>query len=62
MKVHVLILLLSFAHGPDLGPWPFHLAMATCFSHGKTGFPMGNSILPMGNQFSDEFFRGLSLI
>ena len=25
-------------------------------------FPMGNSILPMGNQFSDEFFRGLSLI
>ena len=62
MKIHVLILLLLFAHGPDLGPWPFHLAMATCFSHGKTGFPMGNSILAMGNQFSDEFFRGLSLI
>ena len=62
MKIHVLILLLLFAHGPGLGPWPFHLAMATCFSHGKTGFPMGNSILPMGNQFSDEFFRGLFLI
>ena len=62
MKIHVLILLLLFAHGPGLGPWPFYLAMATCFSHGKTGFPMGNSILPMGNQFSDEFFRGLSLI
>ena len=62
MKIHVLILLLLFAHGPDLGPWPFHLAMATCFSHGKTGFPMGNSILPMGNQFSDEFFGGLFLI
>ena len=62
MKIHVLILLLLFARGPDLGPWPFHLAMATCFSHGKTGFPMGNSILPMGNQVSDEFFRGLSLI
>ena len=62
MKIHVLILLLLFAHGPDLGPWPFHLAMAICFSHGKTGFPMENSILPMGSQFSDEFFRGLSLI
>ena len=62
MKIHLLILLLLFAHGPDLGPWPFHVAMAICFSHGKTGFPMGNSILPMGNQFSGEFFRGLSLI
>ena len=62
MKKHLLILLLLFANGPDLGPWPLHLAMATYFSHGKTDFPMGNSILPMGNQFSDEFFRGLSLI
>ena len=62
MKIHLLILLLLFAHGPDLGPWPFHVAMATYFSHGKTGFPMGNSVLPMGNQFLDEFFRGLSLI
>ena len=62
MKIHLLILLLLFAHGPDLGPWPIHLAMATCFSHGKPDFPMGNSILAMGNQFSDEFFRGLSLI
>ena len=62
MKIHLLILLLVFAHGPDLGPWPFHVAMAICYSHGKTGFPMGNSILPMGNQFSGEFFRGLSLI
>ena len=62
MKIHLLILLLLFAHGPDLGPWPLHLAMATHFSHGKTDFPMENSILPMGNQFSGEFFRSLSLI
>ena len=55
MKIHLLILLLLFAHGPDVGPLPFQLTMATCFSLGNSILPVGNSILPMGNQFSDEF-------
>ena len=35
----------TLAHGHSIWPWPH-------------AFPMGNSILPMGNQFSDEFFQG----
>ena len=62
MKILLLILLLLFSHTQVIGPWPFSLAMATGFTHGKPNFAMGNLIFPMDNHFSDEFFRGLSFI